>query len=199
MRKLLILIFLSLPLVAIALSDEESQLRDSIVKEHENSPELDEKLDNLNSQLDNSFFGGMISDEIKAEVLKMITDNPFQYMSDEQVRELLVSKGGKSFAENPKLLAGTSEWIRDKEALPQFMSIIGEGEKLKTYGICFIVVFVCAFLLNLKNGKHSIFKRFMYKIGLMLITTTINFGIFYYLFQDNIDPTIKIVKKYLVS
>lgn len=199
MIRLFSIFILSLPLLAFGLSDEESELRDNLVKEHKNSPKLDAKLEKLTTELDESMFGGMVSDEIKEGIAKMITDNPFQYMSDEQVKSLLVSKGGKSFSENPKLLSGVSEWIRDKKALPKFMAIIGEKEKLKTYGICFLVVFVVAFILNLRNGKHNIFKRLMLKLGLMITTTIVNLGVFYYLFQDNLAPTINILKKYLIS
>lgn len=230
MLKLAILILFSLPLLSFGLSDEESELRDQILKEYskkapvekkvetlENQEKLEEEelranivspnkktpkknkeIEKLNSQIGNSFFGGMVSAEMKAQIAEMITDNPFQHMSDEQVKGLLVSRVGKSFEDNPKLLSGVSEWIRDENALPDFMAIIGESEKLKTYGICFIVVFVSAFLINLKNGNKSLFKRLIYKLVLMMSTTVINVGIFFFLFQENLTPTVNILKKYLI-
>lgn len=188
-----------MPLTAIGFTDEESELRDNIVKEHKNSPELEEKLENLNRELDQSFVSRFMDQEMKDALGKMITQNPFQYLSDTQAKEMLIARGGKSLSDNPKLLNGLSEWLRDKEAMPRFLSIVGESEKMKKYGMYFLIVFVIAFFLNLKNSKNSILKRLVFKIMLMISTGVLNLLIFYYLFKEELSPTVRIAKKYLFS
>lgn len=199
MLKIILWITLLVPFSTLGFTDEESDLRDNLVKEHKNSPELEQKIKSLNKELDKSFVSRFLDKEMKEALGKMIAQNPFQYMSDAQAKKLLVARGGKSLADNPKLLSALSEWIRDKDALPKFLSIVGEGEKLKKYGLYFLVVFIVAFILNLKNSKNSILKRLIFKIMLMITTGIVNLSIFYILFKEELGPTIRIAKKYLIS
>lgn len=198
MVKLLLILTFSLPLVSFGFTDEESTLRDNLVKEHQNSEELDKKIENLKTELDKSFLSKFMDGEMKEALGKMMAQNPFQFMTEEQMKNLLVARAGKNLENNPKVLAFLTEWLRDKDALPQFLSIIGESEKIKKYGISFLVVFIIAFILNLKNSKNSFLKRLFYKLGLMLTTGLINLGIFYYIFHTELSPTVRIARKFIL-
>lgn len=198
MVKLLIFLTLSLPVLSFGFTDEESVLRDNLVKEHQNSKELEEKIENLKVELDSSFISKFMDEEMKDALGSMIAQNPFQFMSEEQMKTLLIARGGKSLEDNPKVLAFMATWLRDKDALPKFLSIAGEGAKLKKYVIYFLVVFIMAFILNLKNSKNSFFKRLFFKLGLMLTTGLINLGVFYYLFYEELSPTVKIAREFIL-
>lgn len=170
--------------------------------------QIEEMAKNVNSQTGSSQFDGgllgkIMNEQMKSAAAQMMKSNPFKMMSDEDIKSMLIGRFkpdsaiGKFFTNNPKAVDGTVEWIKDERAIPSFISILNQPKKMEYFGYTVLSVFVIAFILNLRNGKKSILKRIFFKIGMMLCSAAINFGAFYYFFHDELEPTIKIITKYI--
>ena len=201
MSKLVILFFLSLPLLSFALSDEESERRDKLAYQDADdfTQEIEQDIKDFQEKLDVGFIDKFMDGNTKKVISQMRHKNPFEYMSDGQVDSLLLAKGGDLLGKSPRVLKGLRMWLKDKEALSGFLSILGEKEKLKKYGMWMLGVFVCAFFLNLKNSKGGFIKRIFFKLILSMGTFSLNLAIFYFIFQKEIGPTIRVIKKSLLS
>ena len=153
--------------------------------------------------LKGSFITKMMNEQMKIAAAKMMKSNPFKDMEDEQVKGMIttVFKEGtpvKNFIDrNPKLLHATVKWIKDERAIPSFISIINKPDKMKYFGYSVLAVFICAFLINLKNSKHGLLKRIFFKMIMMVSTGVINITVFYILFQKELQPSIEVFKTHL--
>ncbi len=200
MLKLILLLVISLPLNSFGLSDEESERRDSLTAGvDEFSQQVEAEIKSFQKELDQNFISKLMDSKTKGVLAQMMHKNPFEYMSDAQVEGLLIAKGGDTLKNSPKILKGLTTWLKDKEALSGFLSILGETKKLKNYGMCLVVVFVIAFFLNLKNSKNGLLKKIIYKLLLTLTTFSLNLIIFSIIFKEEIGPTIRVIRKTLLS
>jgi hypothetical protein len=152
---------------------------------------------------DGGFLGKIMNDQMKDAAAKMMQSNPFKMMSNEDVKSMILGRFkpespiGKFFNNNPNAVDGTVAWIKDEHAIPSFISIINKPEKMKYFGYSVLAVFLIAFFLNLKNGKNGILKRILFKIVMMASTAVINLGVFYYLFKEELQPSINVIIKYI--
>lgn len=200
MPKLIILLLLSLPLIALGLSDEESERRDQLTQDTKDfSQNVNSEIKSFQKDLNKNFISKFMDAKTKNVLAQMMHKNPFEYMSSQQVEGLLIAKGGDTLKNSPRLLKGLTAWLKDKKALSGFLSILGETKKLKTYGMCLVVIFVCAFFLNLKNSKNGILKRIIYKVLLTLTTFGLNITVFFIIFKEEVSPTIRVIRESLLS
>ncbi|MBT4793067.1 MAG: hypothetical protein HON90_15950 [Halobacteriovoraceae bacterium] len=156
------------------------------------------------SPASDNFMTKMINETLKKELAKAIKKNPFSSMSSDEVKSLLLSstKGSKVGAfldKSPKLTLVISEVVRDKKAFPSFLSLINKPAKIKKYGIFVVVIFLVGFFLNMKNSKGSMLKRIFIKLGIMLGITFTNLLVAYFIFREEVKPTIDVVMRNLFS
>jgi hypothetical protein len=146
-----------------------------------------------------NILGGFKSSMIK----KLLKTNPMSRMGHDQLKKMLKERfKGTKYAtvleKHETLLDIIVELIRDKKALPELVSILDKADKLLTYSYSFIGVFILAMLLNIfMFAKAGVFKRIMFKIFLTVSMPIVNLGIFYFMFKENLDPTVAIIKRYL--
>jgi hypothetical protein len=157
--------------------------------------------DNLGS-VDQNFLTNILDDKMKKAALEMMKNNPFASMSDAEFNSFInVRVQGttleKIFQNNPKILRGISSVLRDKRALPQFLTIINKPQKMKTYGFSFVGVMVLIFLMNLMQSKKSIIKRIVMKLSLMLLGSTVNLVVFYFIFKEELQPSVDAIWRVL--
>lgn len=155
-------------------------------------------------ELKDSYLTGIMDSMMKEMLASFLRENPMSKMSEGEVRSLVEAQLnnlpiGKFFQNNPKSLDFFVAWLRDEKALPRFVSIVNEPEKLKTYGIIVLCVLVASFFLNLFNSKGNLFKRILRKIAIIMGVGFINLGVFYFMFIPNMKPTLDLALKYLWS
>ena len=142
-------------------------------------------------------------DTVMKDMLKeFLKENPLSKMSEGEVRSLIEGRlnnlpVGNFFQENPRTLNFFIKWLRDKRALPRFISIVNEADKLKTYGFIALCVFILSFILNLFNNKGNIFKRILKKLMIVMGVTCINVVVFYIMFRPNVQPTVDLLLQHL--
>ena len=170
----------------------------------DSAKDLDQKLE----QDKGSFLSGLMpnmsgsmSDLMKGAMKDFLKENPLSKLSPEEIKSMImVQVTGKPmeqvFKKNPKFLDFVVEWLRDKKALPSLIGIFNKQKELKQYGIAFFVVFILSFILNLMS-KGSLLKRIFKKLLITLAAISLNLGIFYWFFREELSPTIDIVLKYL--
>jgi hypothetical protein len=159
--------------------------------------------DGKTETFDGGFLGKIMSDQMKQAAAQMMKSNPFKMMSDDTIKSMILGRFkpespiGKFFANNPRAVDGTVAWVKDEHAIPAFISIINKPDKMKHFGYSVLTIFIIAFLLNLKNGKNGLLKRLVFKLLMMASTGVINLCVFYFLFRDELQPSINVISKYL--
>ena len=128
----------------------------------------------------------------------MLSENPFSLMSKSQLRSLIESRYegqplGKFFKENPKFFSILVDVIRDARALPKFLSILNQPEKLKAFGIFVLSVLIASSLIGLFYARGNMFKRLLLKISLMFGSIILNLLGFVFIFRSELVPTYKII------
>ncbi len=131
--------------------------------------------------------------------------NPFSNMSPEEMREIIQEKSqdnsiGKLIEKYPKMEDFLSHWYVDKEAVPKLFSIMEDSTKVKGFFIKFIIAFVLGLIIihYLTKGDHSFIVKFIKKLALNFIMMFCIWMIFYFSFQENLEPTINLMKTHLL-
>lgn len=151
--------------------------------------------------LQDSFVSNMMTGVMKQVVSEFLKENPFSKMDREEVKSMIKLRMNglpveKLFEKNPKLLDMLVDWIRDKKALPKIIGIVNKPKEVKIYSFVVIAIFVLSFILNLVNSKGNLGKRILNKIGIFLGAFIINLGTFYFLFREELKPSLDIILKY---
>lgn len=131
---------------------------------------------------------------------KLLKDNPLSHMDKSQVRDFIVERAQgtgwqKVFDSSPNTLNFVVDWLSHPQALPKIVNLLGEKKKLKTYFWCFIGIFIFSILLNAYLGrKAGFFKRLFIKLFVSVFSFVAQLGVFYYLFHEQLDPTVGLIK-----
>jgi hypothetical protein len=121
----------------------------------------------------------------------------------DQVRAAILSKSegkplGKLFKSYPKLLDVCVDIVRDAEALPAFVGILGKKERLKNYFYVWLGLFILSFLIKryIFPKKWSGPKRFFAGTFMSLLFLSISLSVFYQLFEKELSPILNVMKKH---
>ncbi|MEX0798045.1 MAG: hypothetical protein WD025_01285 [Bacteriovoracaceae bacterium] len=152
-------------------------------------------------EIKESFFSGVMNNTAKQFIGQFLAENPFSKVPKKELKTLLLARLsgqplGNALENNPKFLDMSVDIIRDKRALPNLMGLVNKPEKIKMYGYIVIGVFGMVFILNLMNSKGNIFKRILKKMTIGLIAFTANIGAAFFIFKDELSPTLDIIFKY---
>lgn len=162
-----------------------------------------EKMQQIIKNLENNPMLKMLSAKQKEAAAQMMQKNPFAEMGKSAVKTTILAKmdaskpAGKFIHDHPKLVDFVADWVVDDKAIPAFVSIIVKKEKAKIMGGVFVAVLITVFLLNLKNSKKSIFKRILIKIAIMLGSFLVNAGSFYFIYREELGPTVDVAMRHL--
>jgi hypothetical protein len=102
------------------------------------------------------------------------------------------------FKKFPKTLDISADVLRDKNALPGLVSILGQKEKLKRFGIFWVVLFISGLIIKWKIiAKYAPLTRFASSIALSLVLTLSSLFLFYGFFTQELESTVSILSKHL--
>lgn len=175
-----------------------------------NSGQVSEKdFDDINTPkkkgiviIESNIFSDMLEAKSKRAIVKMLHGNPFSEMSESEVREILLERTNKSrlhqwLKENPRAFDLLVDIVKDKESLPALVSIINKPNKIKKYAIGAIFLLLVTFLLNLKSTDAGFLKRLMLKLAVTFGSLGANVLLFYYLFKEELTPTLNVILRTL--
>lgn len=210
--RLLLFVFLLTLNISGAYADNKDELNSELDKNESEildffSKAESEKVKSESSSdkkipIEDSFIGKYLNSAMKDAVKKLLKDNPFSKMSEEEVSSMIkVRFEGKAFGkmmeEKPGILKGMTAWIRDKKAVPSLFGVLNRPDKVKKYSIVFFIVFGISFLLGLRNSGNGFMKRLFYKVLITITAMGINLTAFFIIFREEVGPTVKIVLDHL--
>lgn len=156
----------------------------------------------LNQKLleNENFFKSLVPKNLQEQMQQMIKENPLALMDRSSLKSLIESRlegkpAAKFFKSNPKILDFFVDWMRDKKALPSLFNMINKPDKMKKFSYLFIAVFVMSFILNFMNSRGGLIRKIFTKIAITLSAILINIAGFYFLFTEELSPTIDIFKQ----
>jgi hypothetical protein len=132
---------------------------------------------------------------------KLVKENPLAHLSKDQIRTFIIERAKetpweKIFSDYPKLLDFVVEWFSDKKALPSIINIMARKNKLTNYTVSFFVILIFSMILNiLLTKKGSILKHLAIKFMVTIFTMLAQLGAFYFIFQEELSPTIEIATR----
>ena len=105
---------------------------------------------------------------------------------------------GKLFKRFPKLLDICVDIVRDAEALPAFVGILGKKERLKKYFYVWLGLFILSFLIKryIFPKKWSWAKRLFAGSFMSLLFLSISLSVFYQLFDKELSPILSVMKNH---
>lgn len=225
LKKLKILFLLSLCFISLSgLCQEESEVindDEATIEELESSrhdrlekvqaiQETTEAIQNMNpleqiqalgyKQLDAA---ALMDKKVQVILQKMFSDGLMNNQSPEVVREMILDKASGSFWEKlfkryPKILDIFVDILRDREAFPGLIGIMGKSEDLKTYFYIWLAIIVFGILIRKKyiKKKWPFMKRFFVRTSINLSLSVVSLYIFYKMFQVEVGPTVRIIAKH---
>lgn len=131
---------------------------------------------------------------------QMLKESKMQDLPPEKVRELIMMKvAGKPmervFKQYPKLLDIAVAIFKDREALPAFIGIMGKQDQLKFFSACALAFFIFGFVLKrlFVRKDASLLKRLTISMMVQAAITIGTFGFFYYLFEKEVGPVVRVI------
>lgn len=123
-------------------------------------------------------------------------------LPEEQVRAMIMGQvKGKPveaiFTKFPILLDMYVDYVRDPKAMPGLLQILRKKDVLKLFAYIWIGLFVLSLLIKffMFPKKWTGFKRLSASIALNFGFLTISFGLFYFMFKQEITPLLNIISK----
>lgn len=145
----------------------------------------------------------ILKKEDREELKKVVNQNMLGTLPRDLVRSALLDKVKgtpleKVFELFPKLLDVIVDLARDKEAMLGIIGIVERSEDIKLFAYICIGLTICALIVRKlfipKNGSWV--RRALIRLGFNVAILSMNFGVFYTLFEQELGPVIAILKKH---
>ena len=154
-------------------------------------------------KLEDNIMTKFMDDAMKSALARFKTDSPFKNMSKDEIRNFITSASdmtavGALIKKSPTFTAILVEIFHDKEAMPKLVSLVEKQKEMKTFFYISITLLVLSMIMNMMNKKGNIFKRILKKIIITLGTLCLNLGIFYFMFQEEVGPTVRAMGRVLL-
>lgn len=127
---------------------------------------------------------------------------PISLLSDEEITKLLKEKNEgswtkKIFEFEPRLYPLAVAMLKDKEALPKLVSMSEKKDKFIVFFWWMLGTLVFSIILKkvIMNPTMPFFTALFWGFSRFVLINGIRIFIFWYVFQEELTPTIKIVKK----
>lgn len=151
-------------------------------------------------KLDDNVFTGLLKGESKSALAEMLNSNPFEEMSLDQVKQMILirtegSRLNNWLKKNPVRLEAFAELVKDEKALPSLIEILNKSDKLTKYAMGCVFIFLVGIFINLKNSDKSMIKKIILKLSVTVATLGCNVLLFYFVFKDEVSPAWNIIKK----
>lgn len=147
----------------------------------------------------------LMDDKVQAELQLLIKKANLSSKAPEEIRESLENqmagtKVEKLFKRFPKLLDAGVDLLRDQDALPGLIRVLGRKKDLKNYLYISLSIFVFAilfrrFYLKKRLQEMSFFKRQFISLGTSIFFSTVTLFIFYSIFKKDLQNTVSIIGK----
>lgn len=131
---------------------------------------------------------------------------PISALSDEEITKLLKEKNEgswtkKIFEFEPRLYPLSVAMLKDKEALPMLVSMSEKKDKYIVFFWWMLGTLIFSIILKkvIMNPTMPFFTALFWGLSRFLLINGIRIYIFWYIFAEEITPTIKIVKKVFFS
>ena len=104
----------------------------------------------------------------------------------------------KVFKRFPKLLAISTDIMRDKHALPKLAQILGKKEKLKQYFVIWVVLIIGVWFFKkyMLPPEPNFMRRIFTSLILHFAVSCISLTIFYLFFSDELKPLVRILGRH---
>ena len=192
-------------------ADEAAAYRKTQARGHQNIHQAAEALE-LANQIEAMSKEGLtaaslLDEKVQATLQKIFAQGLFEKETREVTRANLMNnfkgkKIEKLLQRFPKLLDIMTDIMRDREAMPGLIRILGRKADLRMYFQIWVSLFLFSFLfrrywLKKRIAKQGFFTRNLVSVGFTLFMTTISFMIFYKMFKTDVRPTVAIIRNYL--
>lgn len=145
----------------------------------------------------------LMDDKIQAALSRLFSDGYMSRASREETVKLIQTRAKGSFFEKlfrwfPSLLQISVDVIRDAQAMPGLIKIMGRKDDLKTFGYIWLAVFIFGMLVKnrLVKPKWPFLKRRLYSFCISFPLNIVTIYVFYTMFSQELAPTLAIVAKH---
>lgn len=199
--------------------DEDDQTIDKLEEDRRKSVETALKLEKAKNDLTNVAFNApeelkklgydninaaaLMDEKVVKVVQKMMAQNTFKNVPDDEVKKVIMEKAKGSFMEgyltnHPKVLNMFVEILKDEKAMSSMVGIFLRRSDLKLYAAFWVGLMILAWLLKkiLFKKDWSSGKRMGMSLLVSLCVTATSLTIFYNMFHKEISPMAKIVTKH---
>ncbi len=135
---------------------------------------------------------------------RVFKENHLKNQPRDLVRETVLQKFQghpleKFFKRFPKVLEIFVDLLRDPDAFPSMLQILKRKNDLKRYGYIILAMMIALFFLKRKFIPKTIpfYKRIPLSLLVSLIFMIFSMGFFYYTFQAEAGPTVKVITSHL--
>lgn len=144
--------------------------------------------------------GALMDEKVIPLFTKYLKESKISELSRDLTRSMVLETFkdrpiGKVFVKCPKCLEIFVDIIRDREAMPSLLQIFGRQKDLRNYGFFWFggIVFLFFFKRMIFPKKWPFYKRWPVSLLINILFTILSFGIFYYLFREELGPTLRVV------
>ncbi len=143
----------------------------------------------------------LFNEKVVRIIKRAIRENEIGKQSKEMQRAIIMGsvKGQPAedfFKRFPVSLNIMADLVADKQAVPGLLDILLRKDDLKTFGWISLTLAIFGFLVRrfFITKKDHILKRILIQACLSVVVACTTLSIFYMMFEQEISPTIRIVK-----
>ncbi len=147
----------------------------------------------------------LMSEKFQKMIEETLKNNPLKDMDREELKRMLLERSQgqpveKLFKSFPVTLDIAVDMVRDEKAALGLIRLAKKKDALMNYTAIWIVLFLSFWMLRKRIAPKTapFIRRFIFKTILSITGSVISFSIFYYMFKDEIAPTIAILVKNLL-
>jgi hypothetical protein len=149
----------------------------------------------------------LMDEKVQATLQNLFSQGLFEKESREETKgRVLENVKGKRiekiFQRFPRLLDLVTDVIRDREAMPGLIRVMGRKSDLRKYFQIWVSLLIFSFLfrrfwLKKRITKQGFLSRTVISLGFSLFMTSLSLMIFYSMFKSDVRPTVSIIANYL--
>ena len=170
--------------------------------QEEDSLYVDESPNSQTTQVSKSYVDKFLGPQFKQKVKELMADNPFAKMARPTLKSFILQSFegrpvGKVLEKYPEVLDFTLDVLQDDEALPKLFSLVEKEDKLKTYAVISLCLFIGFLVAGLFNNKGGVFRRILIKLLLTVGFLLANIMTVCVYFEEELSPIYRILKGYI--
>jgi hypothetical protein len=131
--------------------------------------------------------------------------SPFASVPESEIESMILLRSQGTPAHDllkkyPKIITFIVRFFKSEQAFIGLIKIASQDKKLKLYSGTVVFLILFSFLMNMMGNRKSPFwKRFLRKIFITCLITSLQFVALYLFFGDELQPTIQIAKEVFLN